>query len=340
MAESATTSKIVAFACIQAFVFACTIPVATQAASIDPAATYPRKPVRLLMGPAAGGPTDGVGRILASRLSEMWGQSVVIENRPGAGNTIATTAAARATPDGYTLLLCPLSDAIAPAVYEKLRYDFLTDFVGISRIGTTSNVFVAHPSLPVRSVKDFIEHARLNPRKLNYGAQGIGQAGHLSMELLRWMAGNVEVVYVPYKSAPVLTSDLLAGRIDVQITNLPSYLPYIRIDKVRPLGVTTPKRDPRLPDVPTIAETLPGFDVTTWYGVCAPAGVPKRIINKVNVDVVQALKTPDLRARLEQYGVDAEPSTPEEFAALIREETAKWKIAVKKIGIPVQKLAN
>jgi tripartite-type tricarboxylate transporter receptor subunit TctC len=340
MAGSASAPMITAFTSSLVLVFACTNPVAAQSALVESAATYPRKPVRLLMGPAAGGPTDGVGRILGSRLSEVWGQPVVIENRPGAGNTIATTAAARATPDGYTLLLCPLSDAIAPAVYEKLRYDFLTDIVGVARIGTTANVFVAHPSVPIRSVKEFIEHARLNPRKLNYGAQGIGQAGHLSMELLRWMAGGLEVVYVPYKSAPVLTADLLAGRIEVQITNLPSYLPYIKINKVRALGVTTPKRDLRLPDVPTIAETLPGFDVTTWYGICAPAGMPKRIVSKVNADVVLALKTPDLRARLEQYGVDAEPSTPEEFAALIRAETAKWKIAVKKIGIPVQKLAD
>lgn len=340
MAELAAAPKIIAVSYTLAFVIAYMTAVAAHAASVDPTATYPHKPVRLLMGPAAGGPTDGVGRILASRLSEMWGQPVIIENRPGAGNTIATAAAARATPDGYTLLLCPLSDAVAPAVYEKLQYEFLTDIVGVSRIGTTSNVFVVHPSLTVKSVKDFIVYATLHPGKLNYGAQGIGQAGHLSMELLKWMAGKIDVVYVPYKSAPVLTGDLISGRIDVQITNLPSYLPHIRSGKVRALGVTTPKRDPRLHDVPTIAETLPSFDVTTWYGICAPSGVPKRIINKINVDVTQALKTPSLQGRLEQYGVDAEPSTPEQFTALIGAETVKWKTVVKNIGIPVQKLAN
>ena len=278
--------------------------------------------------------------MLTSRLSELWGQPVIVENRSGAGNTLATAAAARATPDGYTLLLCPLSDAVAPAVYEKLPYEFLTDIMGISKLGTTANLFVVHPALPVKSVNDFIAHARMYPGKLNYGAQGIGQVGHLSMELLKSMAGKIEVVYVPYLSAGVLTVDLLAGRIDVQITNLPLHLPNVRSGKLRALGVTTPKRDPRLPDVPAIAETLPDFDVTTWYGICAPAGMPKSIVSKVNADVVQALNTPDLKARLEQYGVDAEPSTPEQFAALIKAETAKWKTAVKKIGIPVQKLAD
>jgi tripartite-type tricarboxylate transporter receptor subunit TctC len=303
-------------------------------------ATYPNKPVRLLMGPAAGGPTDGVGRRLASRLSEMWGQPVVVDNRPGAGNTIATTAAARANPDGYTLLLCPLSDAVAPAVYEGLRYDFLRDIAGISKIGTTANVFVVHPSLAVKSVADFVRHAKQHPGKLNYGAQGIGQAGHLSMELLKSMAGGIDVVYVPYKSAGVLTVDLLAGRVEAQITNLPSHLSNIRNGKLRALGVTTPERNSRLPEVPTIAETLPGFDVTTWYGICAPAGMPKGIAGRVNADVVKALKMPDLVARLEQYGVDVEPSTQEEFATLLKNETAKWSAVVKKVGVAVQKVAE
>jgi tripartite-type tricarboxylate transporter receptor subunit TctC len=292
------------------------------------------------MGPAAGGPTDGLGRMLASRLSEIWSQTVVVENRPGAGNTIATTAAARATPDGYTLLLCPLSDAVAPAVYESLPYEFLRDIRGVAKIGTTANIFVVHPSLPVNSVKSFIAHAKQHPGKLNYGAQGVGQAGHLSMELLKWMAGGVDVVYVPYKAAGILTADLLAGRLDVQITNLPSHLPNIRAGKLRALGVTTPARNSRLPEVPAIAETLPGFDVTTWYGICAPARTPMRLLRKINAGVVQALNEPDLRKRMERYGVDAEPSTPQQFTSLLEMETRKWRSAVRRIGIPVQKLAN
>lgn len=329
-----------AAASIPVLVFACLAGTAAHAAAADAVPSYPYRPVRLLMGPAAGGPTDGLGRMLASKLGEMWNQTVVVENRPGAGNTIATAAAARATPDGYTLLLCPLSDAVAPAVYEKLPYEFLRDIIGVAKIGTTANIFVAHPTLPVKSVQDFIAYAKQHPGKLNYGAQGIGQAGHLSMELLKWMAGRLDVVYVPYKAAAVLTADLLAGRLDVQITNLPSHLPNIRTGKLRALGITTPRRDRRLPGVPAIAETLPGFDVTTWYGICAPAGLPKRIVNKVNADVIQALKAPDLNARIEQYGVDAEPSTPEQFGALLAAEVLKWKTVVKNIGIPVQRLVN
>jgi tripartite-type tricarboxylate transporter receptor subunit TctC len=322
MYHLAAVSKFSALVCIVAIV-SILIPPAAHAASGDAAAIYPHKPVRLLMGPAAGGPTDGLGRILASKLSELWGQPVIIENRPGAGNTIATTLAARAMPDGYTLLLCPLSDSIAPAVY-KLEYDFLRDIAAVARIGTTANVFVVHPSLPVKSVKEFIAHAMQHPGKLDYGAQGISQAGYLSMELLKSMAGGIDVKYVAYKAASVLTADLLGGRIQAQITNLPSHLPTISTGKLRALGVTTPRRDRRLPDVPAIAETLPGFDVTTWYGVCAPAGVPGRVVSKVSADVTRALNTVEVRRRLEVYGVDPDPSTPEVFAALLRAETAKW----------------
>ena len=330
MAHPVAAPKFIALACALALIPLLTPTLAARAASGDASATYPNKPVRLLMGPAAGGPTDGVGRILASRLSELWAQPVIIENRPGAGNTIATTIAARATADGYTLLLCPLSDAIAPSVY-KLEYDFLRDIGAVSRIGTTANVFVVHPSLPVKSVQDFIAHAKQHPGKLDYGAQGISQAGYLSMELLKSMAGRIDVNYVAYKAASVLTGDLLAGRIHAQITNLPSHLPTIAAGKVRALGVTTPKRDRRLPDVPAIAETLPGFDVTTWYGICAPAGMPAHLVSKVSADVKQALDTPEVRRRLEGYGVDPDPSTPQVFAALLRAETAKWAKVVAEI---------
>ncbi|MCC7484947.1 MAG: tripartite tricarboxylate transporter substrate binding protein [Burkholderiales bacterium] len=297
-------------------------------------ATFPGRPVRLVMGPAAGGPTDGVGRMLAERLSETWRQPVVVENRPGAGNTIATDRVAKSTPDGYTLLVCPLSDAVAPSVRAGLPYDFARDIIAVGRIGTTANVFVSTPRLPVKSVKEFIAYAQRHPGKVNYGAQGVGQAGHLSMELLKFMAGRVHVVYVPYKSSGIVTTALLAGEeIQVQITNLPSYLPHIRSGRVRSLGVTTPARDPRLPDVPAIAETLPGFDVTTWYGICGPSGMPPAVVSRVNRDLVGALGTADLRARMEKFGVDVAPSTPEQFAALLKSELARWKEVVMRAGI-------
>ena len=306
-----------------------------HAATADTAGAYPNRPVRLIMGPGAGGPTDSVGRVLATRLTELWGQPVIVENRPGAGNTIATAAAAKATPDGYTLLLCPISDAVAPSLYKKLPYNFEKEIVAISHIGVTPNVFVVPPSLPVKSVKDFIAHAKANPGKLNYGGLGVGQSGHLAMELLKHMTG-IDVVYVPYKTAGLAVTDLLAGRMDAQITNLPVHVDNIRAGKVRALGVTSAKRSPRFPEIPAMAETVPGFAVDVWYGICAPAGLPKAVINKVNAGVVEALKTPDVQKRMENYGVDTSPSTPEQFAAFIKSETARWAKVVKAAGIPPQ----
>ena len=298
-------------------------------------AAYPTKPVRLLMGPAAGGPTDAVGRVLATRLGELWGNPVIVENRPGAGNTIATQAAVRATPDGYTLLFCPISDAFAPALYKKLPYDFSREIAAIAHVGATPNILVVPPSMPAKSVKDFIAHAKANPGKLNYGGQGIGQSGHLSMELLKSLTG-IDIVYVPYKSVGLVVADLLAGRMDAQITNLPAQIDNVKSGKLRALGVTSAKRSPRLPEVPTIAETVPGFDVTVWYGVCAPAKVSKQIVNKVAADVALALKTPEVQKRMADFGVDVEFMGPEQFSAYIKAETVKWAKVVKAAGIPQQ----
>ena len=304
-----------------------------EARAAEPA--YPNKPVRLLMGPAAGGPTDGVGRVLAARLNELWGQPVVVENRPGAGNTIATAAAAKSTPDGYTLHMCAISDTVAPALYKKLPYDFLKDIVAISHIGITPNIFVVHPSFPAKTFGEFITYAKANPGKVDYAGTGVGQSGHLSMELIRSMTG-IKVVYVPYKTVGLAITDVLAGRVGVQITNLPGQLENVRAGKVRALAVTSAKRSSRLPEVPAISETLPGYDVTVWYGLCAPAGVSKAIVRKVNADVVQALNTPDTQRRLELHGVDPSSSTPEQFAAFIKAETVKWAKVVKEAGIPPQ----
>jgi len=308
---------------------------AAQPAAAQPASAYPSKPVRLLMGPAAGGPTDAVGRVLATRLNEMWKQPVIVENRPGAGNTIATAAAARATPDGYTLLFCPISDAVAPALYRKLPYDFFREITPIAHVGATPNIFVVPPSSPAKTMKDFIALAKANPGKLNYGGQGIGQSGHLSMELLRMMTG-IDVVYIPYKSVGLVVTDLFAGRIDAQITNLPAHVENVRGGKLRALGVTSAKRSPRLPDVPAIAETVPGFDVTVWYGVCAPTGVPKPIVDEIANDFAQALKTPDVQKRLDELGVEVRYLPPQPFAAYFKAEAAKWAKVIKAAKIEGQ----
>jgi tripartite-type tricarboxylate transporter receptor subunit TctC len=316
------------------FLFVSTVAAAAQPAAKADAA-YPTKPVRLLMGPAAGGPTDALGRVLATRLNEIWGHAVIVENRPGAGNTIATAVAARATPDGYTLLFCPISDAVAPSLYKKLPYDFTKEIAPVAYVGATPNIFVVPPSSPAKTMKEWIALAKANPGKLNYGGQGIGQSGHLSMELLRMMTG-IDVVYVPYKSVGLVVTDLLAGRMDAQITNLPAHVENVRSGKLRALGVTSAKRSPRLPEVPTIGETVPGFELMVWYGVCVPAGVSKAIVNKVAAAVQQALKTPDVQKKMEGYGVDVEFMGPEKFGAYIRAETAKWAKVIKAAKIEQQ----
>jgi tripartite-type tricarboxylate transporter receptor subunit TctC len=326
--------KIAAIASLVACVFVSAGALAAQGpAKAD--AVYPTRPVRLLMGPAAGGPTDAVGRVLAARLNEIWAQPVIVENRPGAGNTIATAAAATATADGYTLLFCPISDAVAPSLYKKLPYDFTREIAPVAHVGATPNIFVVHPSSPAKNMKEWIALAKANPGKLNYGGQGIGQSGHLSMELLRMLTG-IDVVYVPYRSVGLVVTDLLAGRMDAQVTNLPAHVENVRSGKLRALGVTSAKRSPRLPEVPAIAETVPGFELMVWYGVCAPAGVPGNIVNKVAADVQQALASPDVQKKMEGYGVDVQYMAPAQFGAYIKAETAKWAKVIKAGGIQPQ----
>jgi tripartite-type tricarboxylate transporter receptor subunit TctC len=301
------------------------------------AQAYPIKPVRMLIGPGAGGSTDVMARTYASKMSELWGQQVVVENRPGAGNTLAPTIAAKSTPDGYTVVYCGISDAIAPALYKKLSYDLLRDFAPISLIGTTANILVVHPSVPAKSVQEFIAYARANPGKIDYGSTGVGISTHLSMELFKTMTG-VNLVHVPYKAFALALPDLLAGRITVMMNNLPAQVDPIRSGKLRGLGVTTLKRSPRLPEIPTIDESgVPGFEVMVWYGVMAPAAVPVPILNKLHADTLKALGMADLRLRLEQQGIDPGSSaTREEFAAFVKSETVKWAKVVRDANIPTQ----
>lgn len=298
--------------------------------------TYPTRPVRIIMGPAAGGPTDIIGRIFAARMSELWGQQIVIENRPGAGNTIGATIASKATPDGYTLLLCPISDAVAPALYKKLPYDLLTSFIPVSLIGTTPNVLIVNPGVPAKTVQEFIAYSKANPGQVHYGSTGVGISTHLSMELFKSMTG-ANLTHVPYKGAQLAFADLLAGRIAAQNSNLPAYLDAIRSGKVRALGVTTAKRNPQVPEVPTIAEAgVPGYEVTVWYGICTPAGTPKPIVAQLNADMVKALNAPELKQRLEIQGVSPTPTTPGEFAQFVKAETVKWAKVIRDAGIQPQ----
>jgi tripartite-type tricarboxylate transporter receptor subunit TctC len=296
--------------------------------------TYPNRSVRLVTSGVAGAANDALSRTLAAKLSELLGQQVVVDNRPGAGNTIAPMIAAKAAPDGYTLSHCSISDAIAPALYQRLPYDLLRDFSPISLFGTTANILVVHPSVAPKSVQEFIAYAKANPGKMDYASTGVGSATHLTMELFKSMT-RTDIAHVPYKGGPLLITDLLSGRVSTMMSNLPAQVDHVKAGKIRGLGVSTLKRSPRLPEVPTIAESgVPGFEVIVWFGLCAPAAVPKAIISKLNAEVAKAVNSPDLRSRFEQLGVDPQSLTIEQFTVFIKSETARWAKVVKEAGIP------
>jgi tripartite-type tricarboxylate transporter receptor subunit TctC len=302
---------------------------------VGPAAAqpFPAKPLRLFVGFSPGGGVDITGRIVAAKLSELWGQAITVENRLGAGGTLAADAVAKAPADGYTFVVCnAASHGIAPSLYKKLPYDPIRDFTPISLLGITSNVMVVHPSVPATTVAEFIAYAKANPGRISFGSSGIGTSPHLSVELLKSMTG-INLVHVPYKGGAQSSTDLLSGQIQLLITNLPEQIGYIKAGKTRALGVSTTKRSPQLPDLPTISEAgVPGFDVTVWYGLCAPAGLPRALVDKVNADVAKAVLSPDTRQRLFDQGVEASRNSPEEFAAFIRAEVTKWAKVVRDSG--------
>jgi tripartite-type tricarboxylate transporter receptor subunit TctC len=288
--------------------------------------------VKLVVGFGPGS-TDIAARIVAAKLGESWGQPVVVENRPGAGGVVAAEMVARAAPDGYTLFVCSIgSHGIAPSLYRNLAYDALRDFTPVSLIGTTANVLVVHPSVPAQSVAELIAYARANPGKIDYASTGVGATPHLSMELFKSITG-VELVHVPYKGGSQATTDLLAGQVQMMILNLPSQLPSIKAGRTRALAVTSAKRAAQLPEVPTMAEAgVPGFEVTVWYGICGPARLARPILDKLNAEVVAALRGRDTQQRLLDQGIDAAPMTPEEFGSFMRAEVAKWAKVVKDSG--------
>jgi tripartite-type tricarboxylate transporter receptor subunit TctC len=300
------------------------------------AQTYPDKPVRLLVGFAPGGGVDVTARIVASKLSEIWGQQLVVDNRAGAGGTIATDIAAKSPPDGYSLLFCGIwSHGVAPSLYKKLPYDHYKDFAPVSLIGTTPNVLVVNPAVPAKSVSEFIAYAKANDGKISIAHPGVGSSPHMTLELFRLTAG-INVVPVPYKGGAPALVDLLGGHIPAMFDNMSSQLAVLKSGRTRALAVTSPKRTVHLPDVPTMIESGVAVDVTVWYGLCAPAAVPKPILVKLNTDLHAALNSPDVQRRLEEQGVDPAPSTPEQFAAFIRAETEKWARVVKEAGVPQQ----
>lgn len=297
------------------------------------AQSYPSRPLRLIVPTAPGGGTDFTGRLVAAKLSESLGQQVVVENRGGGGGSVGADNAAKSTPDGYTLLLGSIAThAVNPALYKKLPYDHLKDFAPVSLIGTVPNAMVVHPSVPVKSMQEFITYAKANPGKINYGSSGVGSPPHLSMELLRSITG-INLVHVPYKGAGPALADLLGGQVQAMCTSLAGLINFIKSGRVRALGVTTAKRNPQLPDVPTIVESgVPGYEVTIWYGVFAPVATPKAIVQKLNAEMIKALNSPEMKERMALQGMDPAPSTPAELAAFVKAETVKWAKAAKDSG--------
>jgi tripartite-type tricarboxylate transporter receptor subunit TctC len=296
-------------------------------------AAYPERPVRMILPNAAGASTDTVARIFTGKLGETMGQQFIVDNRPGAGGIIAADIVAKATPDGYTLLQCGVSQAISPALRRKLPYDTARDFVRVSQYGAVPNILVVHPSVPAKSLPEFVRHAKQYPGKLRYYSPGIGFTPHLTFELFKSVAG-IDVQHIPYKASSQGISDLLGGQVHAGFNNLPSQLLNIRSGKVRALAVTTLKRAEQTPDVPTIAESgYPGFEVTVWYGLCAPAKTPRQVLAALEAGTTRALSTPDLRDKFRAQGVEVRMLTGTEFDAFYRSELARWAKAVQDAGI-------
>jgi len=297
------------------------------------AQSYPAKAVRLVVPFLAGGSTDIVGRTVAQKLNEMWGQPVVVENRPGGGTTIGTEAVARAAPDGYTLLVTPAPFTINPSLLAKLPYDALNDFAPITLINTTPLVLVVNPGVPAKSVKELIALAKAKPGKLNFGSSGTGGSNHLAGELFNAMAG-VKMVHIPYKGNAGALIDIVGGHLDVVYNGLTSALALIKGGKLRVLAVTSLQRNAALPDVPTLDEMgLKGFEAVAWNGLTAPAKTPREVIMKINADVIKVVNSPELKERLKAEGSDPVGNSPEQFATFLRNEIAKWAKVIKVAGV-------
>jgi len=315
------------------FVFGLALALVSPLASAE---AYPTHSVRLIVPFPAAGTTDILARAIAEKLSSALGQQFVVDNRPGAGGNIGADIVAKAPPDGYTLLMGTVgTQAINPSLYAKMPYDAQKDFAPVVLVAGVPNVLVVNPQLPVRTVPDLIRLAKEKPGAINFASSGNGTSIHLSGELFKSMT-NVQMAHIPYKgSAPALT-DLIGGQVQIMFDNLPSALPHIKAGKLRAVAVTSTKRAPALPDVPTIAESgIPGFEASSWFGILAPAGTPREIVTRINAEANKALQSPEMKEKLLSQGAEAVGNTPEYFADYIRTETEKWAKVVKESGAKV-----
>jgi tripartite-type tricarboxylate transporter receptor subunit TctC len=296
---------------------------------------YPTRPIRFVSPFPPGGFNDILTRLVGQKLTESWGQQVVVDNRPGANMIVGTSIVAKSPPDGHTILMSAIPHAINPSLY-KLPYDAVSDFTAIVMITSVPSLMAVHPSVPVRSVKEFTEYARANPGKLSFASVGNGSSFHLAGELYKTMTG-IDMVHVPFKGAAPAITELISGRVQVYFGNIVSVVPHVRSGRLRGLAVTGLKRSGAMPELPTVDEAgVPGFNVASWYGILGPAGMPDGIVRKLNGEVRRILQLPDVRERLSKDGADPAGSTPEVFAAMIREDVQKWAKVVKASGAKVE----
>jgi tripartite-type tricarboxylate transporter receptor subunit TctC len=299
---------------------------ATAAAQV-----YPARPIRVIVASAPSSGPDVVARVVGKKLSDAWEQQIIADNRAGAGGNLGAEIAAHAAPDGYTLFVATASHAIAVSLYPKLNYDLIRDFAPISLLASTPYILAVNPSLPANAVKELIALAKAKPDAINYGSGGSGSPPHLCAEIFKSMAG-VRLVHVPYKGITPALTDVIAGQIQMAFSVVPAVLPLVRSNKLRALGVSGVKRTPLAPELPTIAETVPGYEVIGWYGLLAPTGTPASVIAKIHGESVKAVNTPELQEKLSALGADSIGTTPQQFAAFIKSEIQKMGKAVRESG--------
>jgi tripartite-type tricarboxylate transporter receptor subunit TctC len=307
-----------------------------SAASIVPAQQYPSKPIRYVVPFPPAGATDILARCVAEKLVPALGQQVVVENRAGASGNIGMEYVAKSPPDGYTIVMCTAAQFINETLYTRLSFSLPRDFAAVALIAHVPNIMEVHPSIPARTVREFITLAKSRPGQINYASSGSGTSIHMSSELFQMMTGT-RMLHVPYKGSGPALIDLMAGQVQVMFDNLPSSMPYLKTGRLRPIAVTTAQRYAGLPEVPTIAESgVPGFEAVAAFGILAPAGTPREIVARLNTEVNRALKLPDMQERFAQQGAIPAPGTPEEYGAFVKSEIAKWAKVVKVSGAKIE----
>jgi tripartite-type tricarboxylate transporter receptor subunit TctC len=310
--------------------------VLASVAAVAHAQEWPQRPIRIIIPFPAGGPADVQARLIGPRLTEAWGQAVVVDNRAGANGIIGTDLVAKAAPDGYTFTIASAGHTINASLYRKIPYDSLADFAAIGRISTAPGIVVVHPSQPVKSVQELIAHARSRPGQVLYVSAGTGSPSHLAVELFKVMT-QTDMVHIPYKGSTPATNDLLAGQVHVAFPTILAGLPHAKSGRLRALAVTSPERSRSAPDLPTVAEAgVPGYSAMNWYGVIAPARTPRAVVVKLNAQITQALAVPQVREQLLNLGIEPSPTGPDELAAQMKAEVAKWAGVIKTAGVTAE----